>query len=212
MTESKQNIAEQAVRRRRLSAPERRRQILAAAQEVFIRSSLSGARTREIAAQAGVNEATLFAHFESKEALFEAAVLEPLREAVSEQVEIARARARAPQEQSAQDASLHAHDRFLRTMLKSYPLLVTALFSDRAAGEEMYRKHIFPMIRTLSEITRERAGEDRLKHVDVDLMTLMGFGVHLMVVMDHHFRGTELDVEKTAAAITAMFDHGLRPA
>jgi AcrR family transcriptional regulator len=209
MTDSKQNIAAPAVRRRRLSAPERRRQIIAAAQEVFIRSSLSGARTREIAAEAGVNEATLFAHFESKEALFEAAVLEPLREAVNEQVEIARAR--APQDQSARDASLHAHDRFLRTMLKSYPLLVTALFSDRAAGEEMYRKHIFPMIRTLSEITRERAGEDRLKHVDVDFMTLMGFGVHLMVVMDHHFRGTELDLEKTAAAITAMFDHGLRP-
>lgn len=209
MTDSKQNTAEPGGRRRRLSAPERRRQIIAAAQEVFIRSSLSGARTREIAAEAGVNEATLFAHFESKEALFEAAVLEPLREAVSEQVAIARAR--APQDQPARDASLQAHDRFLRTMLKSYPLLVTALFSDRAAGEEMYRKHIFPMIRTLADITRERAGEDRLKHVDVELMTLMGFGVHLMVVMDHHFRGTEMDVEKTAAAITAMFDHGLRP-
>ena len=64
-------------------AAERRAQIIAAAQTVFVRSNFQGARTREIAQQAGVNEATLFKHFPTKDALFEAAVMAPLIEAMT---------------------------------------------------------------------------------------------------------------------------------
>lgn len=198
-----------ARQRRRLPAPERRQEILDAAQKVFVRSSLSGARTREIAAEAQVNIATLFAYFESKEALFQAAVLQPLKESIDEQVEIARAGADARGEGTHSSSSVQAHDRFLRTMLKSYPLLVTALFADRDAGQKLYREQIYPLIEAMADITRQRLGEKRLAEVDVDFMTLMGFGVHLMIVMDHYLRGGELDVEKAAQAITDMFDHGL---
>src|ERR1700758_3572232 len=71
-------------RRRRayLPAAERRRQIIEAAQQVFARANLQGARPRDIAKAADVNQATLFEHFASKEDLFIEAVVQPLLEAM----------------------------------------------------------------------------------------------------------------------------------
>ena len=48
--------------------------LLEAAARVFARSGLEGATTREIAREAGVNEVTLFRHFQSKEKLLTAVV------------------------------------------------------------------------------------------------------------------------------------------
>ena len=48
--------------------------LLKAASEVFAASGIAGATTREIARVAGVNEVTLFRHFQSKEQLLAAVV------------------------------------------------------------------------------------------------------------------------------------------
>ncbi len=54
----------------RLSATDRRQQILEVAFGLFARKGYQGATTREIADEAGVNEALLFRHFPSKENLY----------------------------------------------------------------------------------------------------------------------------------------------
>lgn len=54
----------------RLSARDRRQQILEVASGIFARKGYEGATTREIAEEAGVNEALLFRHFPSKESLY----------------------------------------------------------------------------------------------------------------------------------------------
>jgi AcrR family transcriptional regulator len=59
----------------RMSGPERRRAILAAAREAFARNGYHGAGTAMIAAAAGCSEAVLYRHFASKRELL-AAVLE----------------------------------------------------------------------------------------------------------------------------------------
>ncbi|WP_313406544.1 helix-turn-helix domain-containing protein [Aeromicrobium sp.] len=64
--------------KRRMSAERRRAQIIDSARAVFARQGYAGSRTREIAAEAGVNEAMLYRHFPSKEELFEASVLESI--------------------------------------------------------------------------------------------------------------------------------------
>ena len=48
--------------------------ILLAAREISLRQGYAGATTRQIAAEAGVNEVTLFRHFGNKENIFKAAV------------------------------------------------------------------------------------------------------------------------------------------
>ena len=54
----------------RLSATDRRQQILKVASGLFARKGYQGTTTREIAEEAGVNEALLFRHFPSKENLY----------------------------------------------------------------------------------------------------------------------------------------------
>jgi AcrR family transcriptional regulator len=54
----------------RLSAEDRRRQIMRVATELFARQGYNGTTTRQIAAEAQVNEAIIFRLFESKEELY----------------------------------------------------------------------------------------------------------------------------------------------
>lgn len=56
-----------------------RAKILAAAEQVFARDGLAGARTDAIAAEAKVNKALLYYYFKSKESLYEAVVEEHMR-------------------------------------------------------------------------------------------------------------------------------------
>lgn len=60
-------------RQRPLPTPTRQR-LLEAAARVFARDGLAGATTREIAREAGVNEVTLFRHFQTKDRLLAAVV------------------------------------------------------------------------------------------------------------------------------------------
>lgn len=57
----------------------KRRQILAGARRVFLAQGFDGASMGEIARAAGVSKGTLYVYFDSKEALFEALILEEKR-------------------------------------------------------------------------------------------------------------------------------------
>src|SRR4051812_33607670 len=59
---------------RQARSDQTRSAILAAAEQVFARSGLAGARTDAIAAAAGVNKALLYYYFKSKEALYGAVI------------------------------------------------------------------------------------------------------------------------------------------
>jgi TetR/AcrR family transcriptional regulator len=56
----------------RLSAEERRKQLIEVAIDLFSRKGFGGTTTKEIAAAAGVNEAIIFRHFATKQKLYEA--------------------------------------------------------------------------------------------------------------------------------------------
>jgi len=71
-------VASERTPKRRMSAEARRAQIIESARRVFARQGYAASRTREIAAEAGINEAMLYRHFPSKEELFEASVLESI--------------------------------------------------------------------------------------------------------------------------------------
>ena len=60
---------------RRMTAVDRRQQIIQAAIEVFAKSGFRGATTRQLAEKAGVSEAIIFRHFATKQDLY-AAILD----------------------------------------------------------------------------------------------------------------------------------------
>jgi len=69
-----------APRRRQARSRETRAAIIAAAERIFAKSGLAGARTEAIADAAGVNKALLYYYFKGKDNLFEAVVEEHLGE------------------------------------------------------------------------------------------------------------------------------------
>lgn len=69
-------------RRKRVSAADRRTQILAVARKLFARQGFRGTTTRQIADQASVNEAILFRYFHRKDELYWA-VLDEMSRGVS---------------------------------------------------------------------------------------------------------------------------------
>jgi len=172
-----------ARRRTYMPAAERRKQIIAAAQEVFARSNLKGARTRDIAKAAEVNQATIFEHFESKEALFHEAVVQPLIDAMRgmhERVQLYK-EAETPDELA--DLAFHSASRHVEDMVEVFPLLAAALFSDPELGRELYREHIVPLIRERGEILESLAREG----MDLEFIGLANFGMLFAVALDHHF-------------------------
>ena len=58
----------------RLTAPDRRRQLIEAAMDLFSRKGFAGTTTKEIALAAGVSEAIIFRHFATKRDLYTAII------------------------------------------------------------------------------------------------------------------------------------------
>jgi TetR/AcrR family transcriptional regulator len=75
-----ERAAVQSVTRRQARSADTRAAILAAAEQIFAKSGLAGARTDAIAVSAGVNKALLYYYFKSKGGLYEAVVEDHFRE------------------------------------------------------------------------------------------------------------------------------------
>jgi AcrR family transcriptional regulator len=200
--------AQPRARRAYLPAAERRKSIIAAAQEVFARSNLKGARTRDIAAAASVNQATIFEHFESKEALFQEAVVQPLIDAMRGM----RARREIYETASSPDElaglAQPSATRHLADMVDIFPLFTAALFSDPDLGRELYREHLAPLIHQRGEIL-EGLVRDGL---DLDFVGLAIFGMTFAIAMDRHFGEdgavAQADLSELARQFTRMSTGG----
>lgn len=183
-----------APRRKYLPAEERRRQIILAAQEVFARTNLQGARTRDIAKAADVNQATLFEHFASKEAIFHAAVVNPLIEAMQGMYERARAyQAAATTEDLLQLAQASA-EKHIDSTVEIFPLLTASLFSDAALGKRLYCDEIVPLLKQRGEVLNGLLKDD----IDPEFAGLALFGILFAVAMDQTFRGRTDDSSELA--------------
>lgn len=178
--------------RRYLPAAERRKSIIAAAQQVFSEVNLKGARTRDIAKAADVNQATIFEHFASKEALFQEAVVQPLIDAMRgmhARKEIYES-AESPDDMAR--LALESATRHVADMNTIFPLFTAALFSEPNLGRELYREHIAPLIRARGEIL-DGLTRDGL---DLDFVGLANFGMLFAIALDRHFGGDEGAVEQ----------------
>lgn len=180
-----------APRRKYMRAEDRRRQIILAAQEVFARSNLQGARTRDIAKAAEVNQATLFEHFDSKEALFHAAVVEPLIEAMQGMYERVHAYQAAETQEQLLDLARASARNHIESLIEVFPLLTASLFSDADLGKKLYLEQIAPLLKQRGEVL-----DGLLKDsIDPEFAGMALFGMMFALAMDQTFRGR---TEKTS--------------
>jgi AcrR family transcriptional regulator len=183
-----------APRRKYMRAEDRRRQIILAAQEVFARSNLQGARTRDIAKAADVNQATLFEHFDSKEALFHAAVVEPLIEAMQGMQDRVHAYQAADTRDELLGLAQASAANHIESLIEVFPLLTASLFSDADLGKKLYREQIVPLLKQRGEVL-----DGLLKDsIDPEFAGLAIFGVMFAIAMDQTFKGRTVETSELA--------------
>jgi AcrR family transcriptional regulator len=195
-----------AARKRRhyLPAEERRRKILESAREVFARCGLQGSRTRDLAKAAGINQATLFEHFQSKEELFAAAVLQPLVVLLEGVRERYAAYEAADSPESLLNLLQSGMQMHLSSMVEIYPLLIRALFADQESGRKIYNAQIQPLIEARAELVRKVTK----KTLDARLVELATFGMFFAIAMDRVMTGKSDDLTETSRQLAELVMYG----
>lgn len=178
-------MTDEAVPTRRRLAPETRRaQIVDAARQAFVRNGFS-ARTKDIAADAGVNQGLVYHYFESKEELFEEAIIAPLEQLVRDLAVSSRKLAEGADKSPHDRGRIlqHMHDQMLEQMVEVVPLLGIALFSDPVAGQAFYRDRLKVVIDELATATTQGLSGWARPGLDPAAMALATFGLHFGFAM-----------------------------
>jgi TetR/AcrR family transcriptional regulator len=191
-------------RRHYLPAEERRARILDAAREVFARCGLQGSRTRDLAKAAGINQATLFEHFESKEDLFAAAVLQPLHALLEGVRERYAAYEAADSPHSLLKLLQSGMQKHLLSMVEIYPLLIRALFADEASGKKLYHEKIQPLIETRAGYVRKVVKNS----LDAKVVELATFGMFFAIIMDRVMTGNSDDLSEVSGQLAELVMFG----
>jgi AcrR family transcriptional regulator len=191
-------------KRKRLTAEERRDRILAAGRAVFLEQGLNGARTRTIAEQAGITEAVLYRHFESKEEIFEAAVLEPLRALLDDLLE--RSRALLAGDETKPRLVMRLESLWLERLQEIVPLLGPALFDDQTLGQQCYRDTVAPF---LSQLQADCVRSGLLPAGEAAVLVRAIFGTNLLLVLDRLQQGASVDIPSLAGQLSDLYSLGL---
>jgi AcrR family transcriptional regulator len=196
-------------RAERVPGEKRRAQIIEAARELFVRYGYDGTRTKEIAERAGTREGVLYRHFESKEQLFDAAVLEPLTEWVASAASASAEIAEATDPQERIDALRRTNERLVEAVVGITPLLGVALFSSSERGQAFYRDHFHPLLEeSFRQSERAMGGQWSKPEFDARFLMLSGIGIYLAHALDVHFRGVEVDSVRTARRYVELLSRG----
>lgn len=197
--------------RTRLTADARREQIIEAARRVFVRTGLAGSRTRDLAAEAGINEALLYRHFTSKQELYEAAVAAPLEEAVAAVVELS---GEPPEEFDETGREMHQRTKaffsdFLGVMEEVAPMLGVMMFGDADVAESYFRERIEPSLDKVADVVVANLQAWNHRDFDPRLVVDMAFGMVWFLALSARLSGRELDREAVAEQITSMCLYGI---
>lgn len=198
--------------RSRMPSEERREQIIAAARRVFITQGLAGARTRDIAAEAGVAEALVYRHFRSKEDLFEAAVALPFEQAVAKLIATS---GEPPAEFDATGAAMHERTReyvedVLHVMDEIAPLLGVMMFGDAETARTYYEERLAPMLEQVQDVVRANLESWNHRDFDVELAVRTTFGAAWFHATIARLSGRPLDHAQLAEELTSMILGGLQ--
>jgi len=201
-------------RRRRLTAEDRKRSILAAARRAFTETGdMNGTTIRMIAQQGGISEGVIYRHFESKDQLFVEAVVEPLREAVDQLVAasqvIDRDEPLTPKRQ--QEGLTALYRQLVSTFEEVLPLLGLVLFGDPQVARRFYRKNLVVAMDRLADAWREVEGRYGYKFESPDISARAVMGTALVLALESHYNN-RFDRERAIALVGRGTIEGFFPA
>ncbi len=167
----------------RVSATDRRQQILEVATELFALQGFNGTTTRHIAQNADVNEAIIFRHFPTKEDLYWAVVENQCA------IRGGRAHLEAMLKSGASDGELLtalAEHLLTRDVTLTRLLLFTALENHKLA-DRFFRTHVAGYYELLADYVRKRVEAGKFRPVD-PVLAARGF----LGMLVYHFHIQEV--------------------
>lgn len=193
----------------RLTGPERRAQILAAAREEFLERGFAGARVQSVAVAAGVTNALIYKHFPSKEALFEEAVMAPVHDLLTERIEHLRSLPEDPAGKAQRDSTREFIRALLRMFVESVDALGVILFGERRHARRFYTEQVRPLID--ASIEASRVNSERWPHRDFDFDTAVtaAFGMAFWLALDRSMRDVDEDLDAQADELVALLFDGI---
>jgi AcrR family transcriptional regulator len=197
-------------RSKRLSGEERRLQIIEAAAALFSKKGFSGTTTREIARTVGTSEATVFKHFATKEALYDA-IIE------------AKTQARQMLEMLAPTAK-EKDDRIFLTSLaqrlitrtQADPTLMRLLFfsalEGHALSDRFFQSRFTMMDQFLAQYIAGRVEDGAFRSMDPTQAALNFFGMvsHHILLRELFHQGPHLTTEGAVEEMVNLFLHGVQ--
>lgn len=201
----------------RMSASDRRQQLLETALDLFSRKGFEGATTKEIAAAAGVTEAMIFRHFPSKLALYKA-VLDYTVHASEHESWLAEIK--ACMERSDDAGLLRA---LAANILRSYrrdPRFERVVLFAALEGHELGLAHhhqvampVFELLRDYI-VRRQRRGALRGYNPGVIIEAIAGMTQHyaMMTQLFGYSAPDDLTDEKAIETFTQIVMNGIQPA
>ncbi|MBZ0159145.1 TetR/AcrR family transcriptional regulator [Candidatus Methylomirabilis sp.] len=187
----------------RLSAEERRRQIVEVAVELFSRKGFRGTRTREIAEAAGISEAMIYRHFATKRELYFAII-----EAKSVTEELLASAATAAQKKD--DAGvLRAVGLKMIEQTEADPSLMRLLLFSALEGHELseifFESRVKRLHEFLSSYIRRRIKEGRFRSIDT-LVAARGFiGMIVHYLLIHELFGVKRPRRSSPEQVVELF-------
>jgi TetR/AcrR family transcriptional regulator len=142
---------------------ESRAKILAAAERLFARDGLAGARTETIAAAAGVNKALLYYYFKSKDRLYEAVIEQHLSEFNRQALGILNASGLA---HVLLLRYVGLHFDFLAERHRHAALFQQLIMKNGKPPERLFRQYIAPRSEALQKLLRRGMAEGGLRPTD----------------------------------------------
>ena len=207
MSETAAVLDQDVFPRRRERADLKRQRIAEAARPVFLQYGLEGAKTRDIAAAAGVTETVLYRHFRSKDEIFEEAVLAPV-ESLSLELLEPHAQFSSLSAYGRLERSEETHRRLGRTVAEIAPLLGIALFSNSESGKAFYQQRLAPVFDQLAAAMAAAMPKRAQATIDPRTFVMLLLGLYFGTTLDHEFRSRELDIDAIAADVTRLIAFG----
>jgi AcrR family transcriptional regulator len=202
-----------------MTGDERRGQILASAVNLFSRNGFRGTTTKEIAQAAGVSEAMVFRHFDSKEALY-AAILEDkgCREGVGrpswENNELLQ---RAIEERDDHAVFYQIGLGALNKHQSSVPFMRLLFFSaleEHDLAEQFFHDFIEKVYGFIGDYVRRRQDEGAFKNIEprVAVRAFLGMLIHHSlnnILWDKDRRLLDMSAAVAAENFANIFLHGI---
>jgi AcrR family transcriptional regulator len=189
---------------------DRREALLAAARETFARKGLAGTTVRDIAKAASIDHAIIYRHFDSKQAIFDAALIQPLSAALRGWVEFSQSSsAYITRDAPERTQGALALEQVMRATAEAAPFLGVVLFSEH--GPDFYRQHLKP---ALDEFVRGIEGAKNLwdhREFDAHLPAMVVLGTSLLAGLCNSFEDGEVsDLASFANHLQGLILDGLR--